>query len=1383
MGIDASKLSSRIKSLVEAKRNKFRRLMCEGLERRELMAFSVLGSDPSDQMAPDAIQNTWNRANGHNDSLGSQGGVSNWQTASVSHNASIPVAIESLKSSNVVLMPEGVFSATPGPVIDNEWFKLTNFDTTGLVGEGESTNSGGLLSISPNSGEIFSINRVNQISESPREVTFRFDENIAPSSLSGGIRFRLAAPNGSFGVGSTTLTPELSIGDTPRIVVARFGQQLVDGLYRIEVFTVDIPSEGITALRSSTSRPLAPRVLGTDRDIYDFNLELGTRVVAVVPQPITREANGTLTQQRRVIELYFNDSELYNLPITTAVGANPSVVDPQFYALINTGDTVSPNDDIVRNPTSISYDPGLRRAVLTFAEDIDSIAGGGTFRIRVGSSETVAQVGAPQSPTVLPLAADPDGFLSGAFNLGSVNNSFSTIVSQEVRQLGNKDPLLNDFPGARTDPGHRDIQEDSHYWQPVGSTPQPDNNIEITRILYSFMDNQSYGVDNQGRPLFSVITPDQKERVREIYEFYSSMLGIDFVEFSGPVADGDGVHRVVVGDMFPNGYTSGPGRELGLANPASDATLLIMDGSESWDNSFGLGSNIAGTQNFFTATMREVGRLLGLGDSFDLPPGTIQGSEPALGRPFNALEQIFPGDHDVVHGKNLFRPDNRDVDLYRFEVAPGTRGTLRAETFAERLNNSSTLDTFLSLLRLNANGSVELVSTNNNYFGKDSLVEVTLESGIYFLAVTAMGNQDHDPTIQNSGSGGTSQGNYQLRVDFSSLQVPHMSEETAGSTNKGSALDGDGDGIAGGDFNFWFRSVAPLAVGEVSLANRPARTIIVDKVSAGLNRDGSLSRPFGLISEATAAARPGDVVRIVGDNRFTDLTLAQAYEIGDAGSPVGTLADGASLNVPRGVTLVVDSGAILKFAGSKILIGSDDATTDRSNSAIQVLGRPGQPVRFTSHFDQTVGQDTNPLNTTPTPGQWGGIEIRNDFDRAQGRLDREREGIFLNSIFQADIKFGGGRVGAGSQARPVSPIHLSEARPLIVGNSITRNADAAISIDPDSFEETLFTEPRYQQVGVFIPDYSRVGPVVYGNTIQSNSINGMFVRIDTVTGSGLKSLSVPARIDDTEVVIVLGENLIINGIPGGPVREVVGPIVSTLNLTHVAPTVTGGGFAAAANLEYVVTYVDKFGQESLPSAIRTFAVPAGRSVRLSNIPFATLDYVARKIYRRDNPANQFQLVDTLNRDSTIFVDNGGTKQGTLQTAGLASIDRARRSASLVIDPGVILKSAGGRIEVGIGATLLAEGTPSNPIIFTSRLDDRYGASGSFDTNNDGTASRGTAGDWGGIVARHLSNLSLDNVVVTFGGGATRVPGGFASFNAIEVHQANARIANSVIESN
>jgi hypothetical protein len=122
-----------------------------------------------------------------------------------------------------------------------------------------------------------------------------------------------------------------------------------------------------------------------------------------------------------------------------------------------------------------------------------------------------------------------------------------------------------------------------------------------------------------------------------------------------------------------------------------------------------------------------------------------------------------------------------------------------------------------------------------------------------------------------------------------------------------------GDGIEGGDFNFWFRSVPALTQGEVRPSvNAPARAIIVDKVSSRevvSERDGSFARPFRLISEATAAARPGDVIRVVGDNRFQDLSLAQAYEIGNGGSPVGVLSDGATLNVPRGVTLVVEAGA------------------------------------------------------------------------------------------------------------------------------------------------------------------------------------------------------------------------------------------------------------------------------------------------------------------------------------------------------------------------------------------------------------------------------------------------------------------------------------------
>ncbi len=61
----------------------------------------------------------------------------------------------------------------------------------------------------------------------------------------------------------------------------------------------------------------------------------------------------------------------------------------------------------------------------------------------------------------------------------------------------------------------------------------------------------------------------------------------------------------------------------------------------------------------------------------------------------------------------------------------------------------------------------------------------------------------------------------------------------------------------------------------------------------------------------------------------------------------------------------------------------------------------------------------------------------------------------------------------------------------------------------------------------------------------------------------------------------------------------------------------------------------------------------------------------------------------------------------------------RTPGRLLIDPGVIVKLAGARIELERGGSnLIAEGTPEDPIIFTSINDDSIGAAGSFDTNND-----------------------------------------------------------------
>ena len=215
---------------------------------------------------------------------------------------------------------------------------------------------------------------------------------------------------------------------------------------------------------------------------------------------------------------------------------------------------------------------------------------------------------------------------------------------------------------------------------------------------------------------------------------------------------------------------------------------------------------------------------------------------------------------------------------------------VRLETFAERLNNSSNLDTYITLLKKDAvTGALSVVSANNNYFSQDSLIDVSLSAGEYFVAVTGKGNEDSDPQVLDSGSGAASQGKYQLRFDFKQTLSNSVAEQSFSSTAVGSPLDGDGDGLAGGDFNFWFRATGGFGTSATS-----PRTLIVDKAYTGLTTLGTLDQPFKTISAAVSAAQPGDIIRLAGldlTNVPSDLTKVRAYEIGK-GAFGSTLSDG-----------------------------------------------------------------------------------------------------------------------------------------------------------------------------------------------------------------------------------------------------------------------------------------------------------------------------------------------------------------------------------------------------------------------------------------------------------------------------------------------------------
>jgi hypothetical protein len=1251
-----------------------------------------------------------------------------------------------------------------------------------------------LIGVLPNAGTLLEDGDIRSIA--PEELTFRFDESQTLDATTFADAFQIVRSglDGQFGdpidgIGDdVVITPGwIGLGEKGSEVIVRFSERLVDDNYRIIV-----DGTGENALRNTDGFALNDLTddnvdNGADERL-DFELDLGAQIVAVVPQPVARDTNGNLTQARDQIVVYFNEDELF-VEDDGGVPTARSAENPDFYQLMLTRDTVTNTDDVVFTPTTVDYDADTNRAVLTFASNLDELSGPGTFRLRIGTDEDI-----PPVPVTVSLSADPGSsfdtatVVTGDFSTGQAS---SIVISEEI--VTDYFPL--DYPGAQDEPGMRSIPVQGPY------LPVPDSFSTtiydadaiardpltggIAQAFYNFQD--FYGFDPEGNPLDNQITENQKQRTREIFEQYGALLGIDFVETANlgiTVVTGDmrALHQdiptgpgVVFGTVVPGRYEwQTLALQLGnsgIENPGLGG-MVILDAAENWTDRYG--------GNWYQMAMGLIGNALGIWRSDELAPLTL--TSTATGEDIlafdNLLEPDFPGDYDVVQGQHVFRPENLDVDLYQFQLQAAGRFT--AETFAERLPNSSLLDTALTVWRDTPSGP-ELISNNDDYFSQDSFISLDLTPGTYYIGVSASGNEDYDPVIEDSGIGGTSEGDYELRLNFR----PGATSSITDADNLdqgGTAFDGDLDGTPGGVYNFWFRAAAPQGLQETG----EPRTLFVDKGQLG--GDGSLGAPFGNLPAAMSAAQAGDIVRVVGnggtDGDLSTLEDNLAYEIGFGNLPNSVLSDGSKLSVPSQVTLMVDEGVIFKLKDSQIGIGSSTLSENMSAGSIQILGTPDQTVIFTSYQDETIGVDTDPLVTTPSPGDWGGISIRNDLDRSESRFLWDEAGIFLNYINHGDFQYGGGNVVVNGVRQIVNPINLTEARPTISFNTITLSADAAIAAGPNSFWETNFHSPPFQLNDAFTSDYSRVGPDIDYNTIRDNSTNGLFVRVTTPAGTEIKAQTVAGRWDDTDIVHVLGQTLKISGTPGGPVLEQDLPPSDLITL--VGQT---GGSLAAGLYNYRLVFLDADGNESLPSVPTETVTIAddGGAIRLAQLPPAPEGYVARRLYRSDAtgaPNGEYRLVAQLNTSNTTFLDDGTSTGGLLDlTTASSGLFRARLDASLVIDPGMIVKLEGARIEVGMGAQLLAEGLDGRNVVFTAKADDRYGASSSFDTNNDTDQNAPQAGDWGGIYVNPTASASFDYSLLTFGGGIVPVEGSFTGFNVLEVHQGELRVANSVLEGN
>ena len=425
---------------------------------------------------------------------------------------------------------------------------------------------------------------------------------IDPNTLADGIRFTIAGEDDTRETADDVEIVPGFIGfdENERVVVARFAEPLEDGLYRVEVFGEDVPANIGSALRSVNGTPFEPRENGTFRDIVDFELELGAKILAVVPQPVQRNpTTEALEPQRNKIEIYFNDDDLFASEDPNDPGT-ATLKRPEFYQLIRTGDTASTSDDEIFYPSNIlvedtiqdeianvngtgtsTVDVKVNRVTLTFpTTDLANLGTSGSFRLKVGSSTPVRVQGDPAR--ILQFNsndsfADVSDTAGSAFSLGTLSaaSTITLVTSGGINGTGS----TFDYPGRDTEPGNRDIGEQHHF---LTGLPAPDVTPGIEYRYYNFANNRPYGFTGSNIPLFTAINDEQKERVREIFELYGAQFGIQFIE----TEDARGT-TVVVGDLAPNGGTSGPGGTLGIAGPA----LVILDIAEPWFNEYGTGPN------------------------------------------------------------------------------------------------------------------------------------------------------------------------------------------------------------------------------------------------------------------------------------------------------------------------------------------------------------------------------------------------------------------------------------------------------------------------------------------------------------------------------------------------------------------------------------------------------------------------------------------------------------------------------------------------------------------------------------------------------------------------------------------------------------------------
>jgi len=473
----------------------------------------------------------------------------------------------------------------------------------------------------------------------------------------------------------------------------------------------------------------------------------------------------------------------------------------------------------------------------------------------------------------------------------------------------------------------------------------------------------------------------------------------------------------------------------------------------------------------------------------------------------------------------------------------------------------------------------------------------------------------------------------------------------------------------------------------------------------------------------------------------------------------------ADLQINSGVTLTINPGVILKFKANNRL---------NIQGVLHAVGRADSQIVFTSYKDDSYGGDTNEDGniTDPSPGDWENIYFNGN----------------TGSILQhAIVKFGGdasAMIEINSSTPTIDSCYVSRSfrdgiriynsvGGTISNSYITGNNQEGVSLAHSysnyttwSFRNCIFQGNGYNGLYANNDD---TPAIIEDCEFNYNGRSGLYVRNGRVDQSiqrntfranhdyGLMVVSARSRVSPQKVVI--DSNLVIDNQSDGIVSSAAEITANTISGNKYPISVTG-------HIGNVYQVLGDFGNQTSEDNVIT------NNVYNNAIGIRPITSISGAL-RRVSPTAI---------TSQTYVVTGGD-------ADVASSD------TLQISPGINLKFEP-NMQLRSEGTLLAQGTPTQQIYFTSYRDSKHGGK----TNASPDTMAPAPGDWQNIQlnGNSANGSRLDNAEFLYGGDgsgilyissvnvdsiASKLTVKHSLREGINIYQSKVTFSNCVIDSN